>query len=90
MGHTLKFIIIVLFRNIKPDNILLCANGHAHLADFILATRVKSDKSLTVVVGSTTYSAPEMLKGTGYNGGSVDWWSIGVRIKFSKSNTHQS
>ncbi|KAI9319819.1 kinase-like protein, partial [Dichotomocladium elegans] len=67
----------VVHRDIKPDNILLNEQGHAHLTDFNIATHFTERKPLTSVAGSMAYMAPEVLTKRGYNA-SVDWWSLGV------------
>lgn len=64
-------------RDLKPDNILLDEQGHAHLTDFNIATVVNNSKPLTSVAGSFAYIAPEILMKRGYLA-SVDWWSMGI------------
>lgn len=66
-----------LYRDIKPDNILLNEHGHAHLTDFNIAVQFSESKPLTSVAGSMAYMAPEVLAKRGYHA-SVDWWSLGV------------
>ncbi|KAI8137703.1 kinase-like domain-containing protein, partial [Fennellomyces sp. T-0311] len=67
----------VIHRDIKPDNILLNEQGHAHLTDFNIAVQYTDSKPLTSIAGSMAYMAPEVLAKRGY-GSSVDWWSLGV------------
>lgn len=66
-----------MFSDIKPDNILLDENGHAHLTDFNIAVHYSDKKPLNAVAGSMAYMAPEVLQKKGYFS-SVDWWSLGV------------
>lgn len=64
-------------RDVKPDNILLNEQGHAHLTDFNIAMPFNKDRPLMSVAGSMAYMAPEILEKRGYTC-SVDWWSLGI------------
>ena len=64
-------------RDIKPDNILLDDQGHAHLTDFNIAVHYSERRMLTGVAGSMAYMAPEILVKKGYSY-TIDWWSLGV------------
>lgn len=65
----------IIFRNIKPQNVLLSHLGHVKLTDMSLAKRLVGHTFTTC--GTPTYMAPEIVAGTGHTR-AVDWWSVGV------------
>ncbi|RKF76111.1 Serine/threonine-protein kinase 32A [Golovinomyces cichoracearum] len=67
----------IVHRDIKPDNVLLDAQGHVHLADFNVASDITPGKQLTSKSGTLAYLAPEVFSGNGYSC-EADWWSLGV------------
>lgn len=58
--HDLRYV----HRDIKPDNVLLDANGHIRLADFGSCLRLFEDGTVqsNVAVGTPDYISPEILR----------------------------
>ena len=68
----------ILHRDVKPENILLSAEGNVKLADFGLATLLTADDpEATELVGTPYYLAPELCGNRPY-GPKADAWSMGV------------
>ncbi|KAK4164909.1 kinase-like domain-containing protein [Cladorrhinum sp. PSN259] len=69
----------VLHRDIKPNNLLIAADGEVKLADFGLA-RGFADPGyrMTSNVITRWYRPPELLFGARHYSGAVDIWSVGM------------
>ncbi|KAI1330060.1 kinase-like domain-containing protein [Xylariaceae sp. FL0255] len=69
----------VLHRDIKPNNLLIAADGEVKLADFGLA-RSFSDPYMPMTANVITrwYRPPELLFGASHYSGAVDVWSVGL------------
>ncbi|KAI9701347.1 MAG: TFIIH complex serine/threonine-protein kinase subunit kin28 [Bogoriella megaspora] len=69
----------VLHRDIKPNNLLIAADGEVKLADFGLA-RAFADPAMPMTHNVITrwYRPPELFYGARHYGGAVDVWSMGT------------
>lgn len=67
----------IIHRDVKPDNVLLDADGHVHLTDFNVASDIVPGRILCSKSGTLAYLAPEVYGGKGYDI-RADWWSLGV------------
>lgn len=68
----------ILHRDIKPNNLLIAADGEVKLADFGLARSFADPhQMMTSMTITRWYRPPELLFGAKHYSGAVDVWSVG-------------
>lgn len=69
---------LLIYRDIKPENIVLDAEGHVKLVDFAFAKQLASaaDRAWTLC-GTPQYLAPEVITSQGHSF-PYDWWAVGI------------
>lgn len=69
----------ILHRDLKPNNLLIAADGQLKLADFGLARSLgNANEEFTSNVVTRWYRAPELLFGARHYTPAIDMWSVGV------------
>lgn len=77
--HTLP--VPIIYRDMKPSNIMLKSNGNVVLIDFGTAREFKDTKeSDTTCLGTRGYAAPEQFGGMGQSDARTDIYSLGATM----------
>mmetsp|Transcript_27104 Transcript_27104/g.56432 ORF Transcript_27104/g.56432 Transcript_27104/m.56432 type:complete len:740 (-) Transcript_27104:275-2494(-) len=68
----------IAYRDLKPENLVMDAEGYLKVVDFGLAKKLEGGKTWTLC-GTPDYLAPEVILNEGHDW-AVDYWALGVLI----------
>lgn len=67
------------YRDLKPENLLIAANGYLRVVDFGFAKYIEEGTKSFTMCGTPEYLAPEIITIHGHSL-EVDWWALGIFV----------
>lgn len=69
----------IVYRDLKPENLMISSNGYAILVDLGFAKKVQFGHKTWTFCGTPEYIPPEIISNKGHHI-AADYWSLGVLI----------
>ncbi|KAG2497546.1 hypothetical protein HYH03_004293 [Edaphochlamys debaryana] len=68
-----------VYRDLKPENLLIDLQGYVKVTDFGFVKKLKKGDKTFTLCGTPEYLAPEIIMNKGHNA-AADWWALGVLV----------
>lgn len=67
----------IMYRDLKPENVIIFEDGYAKLTDFGLSKLLSPTEATNTQAGTLYYFAPEVVTNSYYTK-AIDFWALGV------------